>query len=457
MEKIEKARMQQKHDVATNWNNIEEFVPKPGEIIVYDKDENVSKQSIKIGDGETPIGELSFITGEIYTSKKEPKNAGEGAVWITLDDNIPAEIPENGEVSSVNSNWNVNIEGQLGYIKNRPLWHKQAQVSIPWNESYDSIQIKGKEAYYVSNLSLRLNEIADFSIYITTGKIPYGNISVPDLPSYDAISYPYYILSFSYNPNEENWKYIDFFYSNKAFVYNNSSESIIRNGETYRRRISFGSTNWSTAEKIESELLFKPGLSDSLESYIRFYSSHDIIDENYITILNAYYFSSIDCGEQWAFGEYITNQDDLKNILVAENVGKKVVYFVNGAVYGYASNSYFLISVINNGEIQEYFLGFICGKTTNEELPAGIYYFANSIDNSSNYICRMDIAYSTIKINEIYQKVFKDVDASNIYILDEIAIANAVNNPIALQSELMRFRAGDIILLPSALLEMMGD
>lgn len=456
MEKIEKARMQQKHDVATNWNNIEEFVPKPGEIIVYDKDENVSKQSIKIGDGETPVGELGFITGEIYTSKKVPKNAGEGAVWITLDDNIPAEIPENGEDSSINSNWNVNIDGQPGYVKNRPLWHKQAYASIPWNESYGSTQIKEINAYYVSNLSLRLKEIADFSVYVATGKIPYGNVSMPELPSYDAISYPYYVLSFNYNPNEENWKYVDFFFSNEPFTFNSSSESVVRNGETYRRRVNYGSTSWGAAEEVENEVAFKPGLSDSLDNYIRFYSSHDIVDENYITMLNAYYFSTIDYGEQWSFGGYVVNQDDLKGVLVAENVGKKNVYLVNGAVYGYASNTYFIISIINNGGIQEYFLGFICGKTANEELPAGIYYFANSTDNSSNYICRMDIIYSTIKINEVYQEVFKDVDAPNIYILNEVALANMGENPLVLQSELMRFKAGDIVLIPTALIELMG-
>lgn len=83
---IEKARMQQKHDTASNWTNFPEFVPKPGEIIIYDKDENVKKQRIKIGDGESQIAELGAISGEVYAQRKEPKNAGEGAIWIDPED-----------------------------------------------------------------------------------------------------------------------------------------------------------------------------------------------------------------------------------------------------------------------------------------------------------------------------------------------------------------------------------
>lgn len=81
-EKIENARMQQKHDTASNWEEVSGFVPKSGEFIVYDKDEYIPRQRMKIGDGESSIGELNYITGEVYVQKNEPLNAGEGAVWI---------------------------------------------------------------------------------------------------------------------------------------------------------------------------------------------------------------------------------------------------------------------------------------------------------------------------------------------------------------------------------------
>ena len=57
-------RIQNKHDLETNWNNAT-FAPLPGELIVYDKEVdnegNITKyERFKIGDGSTPINDLHF-------------------------------------------------------------------------------------------------------------------------------------------------------------------------------------------------------------------------------------------------------------------------------------------------------------------------------------------------------------------------------------------------------------
>jgi hypothetical protein len=49
-----------KHDIESNWNRAKTFVPKQGEIIIYDIDENYSYERFKIGDGVTLVGNLSF-------------------------------------------------------------------------------------------------------------------------------------------------------------------------------------------------------------------------------------------------------------------------------------------------------------------------------------------------------------------------------------------------------------
>lgn len=61
-EKIIKARQVQKHDTEANWNKAENFIPKAGEIIVYDPDELNPSSRIKIGDGETPVKLLPFTS-----------------------------------------------------------------------------------------------------------------------------------------------------------------------------------------------------------------------------------------------------------------------------------------------------------------------------------------------------------------------------------------------------------
>ena len=64
-EKTIKGRLVQKHDVEANWQLATNFIPKQGEIIVYDKDSNYSYERVKIGDGTTLVSALPFVTDAI--------------------------------------------------------------------------------------------------------------------------------------------------------------------------------------------------------------------------------------------------------------------------------------------------------------------------------------------------------------------------------------------------------
>lgn len=74
------ARIITKHDLEENWNRAESFIPKLGEIIVYDTPEdNIYSQynpksvsRIKIGDGQTICKDLHYIT-EPYVVKEHGK------------------------------------------------------------------------------------------------------------------------------------------------------------------------------------------------------------------------------------------------------------------------------------------------------------------------------------------------------------------------------------------------
>ena len=48
------------HDVEARWNQATQFIPKQGELVVYDIDNTHSYQRFKIGDGVTPVVELPF-------------------------------------------------------------------------------------------------------------------------------------------------------------------------------------------------------------------------------------------------------------------------------------------------------------------------------------------------------------------------------------------------------------
>lgn len=56
------------HDVESNWKNKSEFVPKSGELIVYDKDNVYSYERFKIGDGSTKLSDLPFTVESVVYS-----------------------------------------------------------------------------------------------------------------------------------------------------------------------------------------------------------------------------------------------------------------------------------------------------------------------------------------------------------------------------------------------------
>jgi hypothetical protein len=56
----------------------ENFVPKAGEIIVYDKDKNNDKPRFKIGDGENLIGNLPFFSSSSGTEGAQGPKGDKG-------------------------------------------------------------------------------------------------------------------------------------------------------------------------------------------------------------------------------------------------------------------------------------------------------------------------------------------------------------------------------------------
>lgn len=49
------------HGTATEWEDRASYIPKNGEIIIYEADENNENVRIKIGDGVTTVGALEFV------------------------------------------------------------------------------------------------------------------------------------------------------------------------------------------------------------------------------------------------------------------------------------------------------------------------------------------------------------------------------------------------------------
>lgn len=68
-EKQINGRIVHKHDTEANWNKATNFIPKNGEIIIYDPDSNYSYARVKVGDGTTKVTSLPFIDNAIKTAQ----------------------------------------------------------------------------------------------------------------------------------------------------------------------------------------------------------------------------------------------------------------------------------------------------------------------------------------------------------------------------------------------------
>lgn len=92
-EKNIKSRIVHKHDTELNWNKATNFIPKQGEIIIYDIDSNHSYERFKIGDGITKVNNLPFAD-----ANKVDKISGKGLStndFTTAEKNKLAGIADN--------------------------------------------------------------------------------------------------------------------------------------------------------------------------------------------------------------------------------------------------------------------------------------------------------------------------------------------------------------------------
>lgn len=99
-EKELKSRLVQKHDIQANWEKAVSFIPKQGEIIVYDKDESFDYVRVKIGDGQTPVNDLAFAVANIADIPTKTSELTNDSGFINLA-NQQVKMPSSQDWQSV--------------------------------------------------------------------------------------------------------------------------------------------------------------------------------------------------------------------------------------------------------------------------------------------------------------------------------------------------------------------
>jgi hypothetical protein len=93
-----------KHDIEANWAKAS-FIPRAGEIVIYDIDDNHNVERMKIGDGVSVIGKLPFYSGSWNDLADKP--FGEEATVVNEPLNITWDGNTDGLVSVGGMYWKI--------------------------------------------------------------------------------------------------------------------------------------------------------------------------------------------------------------------------------------------------------------------------------------------------------------------------------------------------------------
>ena len=88
IEKNVNSRIQHKHDTEANWNKATKFIPKQGEFIIYDVDDNYSYERVKVGDGITPVTNLPFYLATEIQALEEKLEVLNNMLDVEIDKNL---------------------------------------------------------------------------------------------------------------------------------------------------------------------------------------------------------------------------------------------------------------------------------------------------------------------------------------------------------------------------------
>lgn len=102
-ENIFQSRIIHKHDVEANWLKAVNFIPKKGEIIVYDVDGTYTYERIKIGDGVAAVSALPFADNHV-TQEISALNTTVNNVSTKVDEvsELVGDTPVSSQIAASN-------------------------------------------------------------------------------------------------------------------------------------------------------------------------------------------------------------------------------------------------------------------------------------------------------------------------------------------------------------------
>ena len=139
-EKNIKTRIIHKHDTEENWNKATNFIPRQGEIIVYDVDATHTYERFKIGDGVTNVNSLPFTAPEVLTVVVTQNGDGSFSADKTYTEIIEA-INQHKVVQLADMDKNVV----------HLTWLKNGNIGFTMTYGYENNGVAGVLRHYISS------------------------------------------------------------------------------------------------------------------------------------------------------------------------------------------------------------------------------------------------------------------------------------------------------------------
>jgi hypothetical protein len=159
-EKELSSRIIHKHDSAANWAKATNFIPKQGELIVYDKDTEYTYERFKIGDGVTGVNQLPFsnVQADFNQNDKSALDYIQNRTHFDKFSNRTLLLDVNALLSEQNNNWETFDSDGIAFV--RAYFYTNAVInvgdgySIAWdNHEKTSVSIHSSDVYAMMGLS----------------------------------------------------------------------------------------------------------------------------------------------------------------------------------------------------------------------------------------------------------------------------------------------------------------
>ena len=180
IEKNMNTRIQHKHDIEANWNKALNFIPKIGEIIVFDIDDKCNYSRFKFGDGVRTINDLEFLLDTQYILHnsntlsqilEQYKSDIENITFEETDPTVPSWAKASAKPSYTKN------EVGLGNVDNV----KQYSASNP--PPYPITSVNGKTGAVTVDVPTNVSQLTNDKGYLTKHQDISGKLDKTELPT----------------------------------------------------------------------------------------------------------------------------------------------------------------------------------------------------------------------------------------------------------------------------------